>query len=235
MATLQKENFDRHNITTGQGRSNNCVPSIMAAFLNIDLTASEEVCQGYPARNSGRKYGGTRIQWANPAKQMQTSYGSPMTDMVDCSENTNYSLKKHGSVAAVARNLSEGAYMLIHKGHAFGLLVVDGKAYTVDYGGGNHARRVVWTCTRLDSVNAREILAKLRGESKPKQKESRTYSLRLDSKEMQAVIRTVNVRTKDGNWHSLKTAQDSREFVREHGADATISQQRWDAIHDLQF
>ena len=159
MATLSTRNFNRWAINKNSGSTNNCFPSIVATLTGMDTDVAEAKCQGFPAR-TGSKYGGTRIKWNNPAQQVTDSFGIAATDAVDCSSNTSYSLEKHGTLARTARNLDEGAYVIIHKGHAFGLLVVDNVAYTVDYGKGNAARRIVWTCTRLDSVDAREVLAK---------------------------------------------------------------------------
>lgn len=162
MATLSTRNFNRWTINSNRGSNNNCVPSIIATFLNIDTKDAEVKMEGYPAR-TGRKYGGTRIVWNNPASQIARSFGVPATDVVDCSTNTGYSLTKHGTTAQLAKTLTEGAYVIIHKGHAYGMLVVDGIAYTVDYGKNNAARRIVWTATRLDSVDAREVLARFQG------------------------------------------------------------------------
>ena len=162
MASISHRNFNRWTINKNNGSMNNCFPSIIATLTGIDTSAAEAKCQGFPAR-SGRKPGGTRIKWNNPAQQITTSFGIAATDVVDVSENTNYNMKKHGTLSSVARNLDEGAYVIIHRGHAFGLLVVDGVGYTVDYGRGNASRRIVWTCTRLDSVDARAVLATFTG------------------------------------------------------------------------
>lgn len=157
MATLSTRNFNRWAINKDNGSTNNCFPSIVATFTGIDTSTAEDKCIGFPAR-TGRKYGGTHIRWNNPAQQITDSFGIAATDAVDVSGNTGYNLVKHGTLAQTVRNLDEGAYVIIHKGHAFGVLVVDGVAYTVDYGKGNAARRIVWTCTRLDSVDARKVL-----------------------------------------------------------------------------
>ena len=162
MATLSTRNFNRWTINKNSGSTNNCFPSIIATLTGIDTSVSESKCQGFPAR-SGRKFGGTRIKWNNPAQQITTSFGIAATDMVDCSMNTSYTLEKHGTLTRVVRDLDDGAYVIIHKGHAFGVLVVDNIGYTVDYGKGNAARRIVWTCTRLDSVDARAVLASFTG------------------------------------------------------------------------
>lgn len=156
MATLSTRNFNRYSINTNRGNNNNCMPSILATFLQVDTTEAENKMEGYPAR-TGRKFGGTKIKWSNPAAQITRSFGVPATDVVDVSENTSYNLTKHGTLASVVKGLKDGAYVVIHRGHAFGVLIVDNVAYTVDYGDGNAARRVVWTCTRLDGVDAREI------------------------------------------------------------------------------
>lgn len=161
MATLSTRNFNRYSINNNRGSNNNCMPSIMATFLQVDTNEAERKMEGYPAR-TGRKYGGTKIKWNDPAGQITRSFGVPATDVVDVSTNTSYSLEKHGTLAKVVRDLNDGAYVVIHRGHAFGVLVVDNIAYTVDYGDGNAARRVVWTCTRLDNVDAREILTAFR-------------------------------------------------------------------------
>jgi len=162
MATLSTRNFNRWTINKNNGSSNNCFPSIIATFTGIDTSVAEAKCQGFPARR-GRKQGGTRIKWNNPAQQITTSFGIAATDMVDCSMNTSYTLEKHGTLARVVRDLDDGAYVIIHKGHAFGVLVVDNIGYTVDYGRGSSSRRIVWTCTRLDSVDARAVLASFTG------------------------------------------------------------------------
>lgn len=159
MATLSTRNFNRWAVNMNRGRTNNCMPSILATFLNIDTTEAENKMEGYPAR-TGRKFGGTRIKWSNPAAQITRSFGVPATDVVDCSSNTDYSLEKHGSLAKLVRNNKDGVYVVIHKGHAFGLIIYKGIGYTVDYGQGNAARRIVWTATRLDGVCPAETFAR---------------------------------------------------------------------------
>jgi hypothetical protein len=237
MNKLQKDNFSRFSLGIEKGRNSNCVPSIFAAFLGLDTTESEKACIGYPAR-TGRKFGGTKITWSNPAEQFRQSYGIDCTNTVDGTNLLRWNQRANGTLAQAVKNLEEGAYVCIHKGHAFGVLVVAGKAYTVDYGKGNGARRIVWTLTKLDNVDAAALLARLQGKSEAKAEkkvEKRTYTLSLDGGALEAALRTVNVRTEDGKWHSLKTAQDSREFCREFGNDSTIPAARWEAIFNLQF
>jgi hypothetical protein len=149
-------------------------------------------------------------------------------DSVDCSKNTRTSLKKHGTLAQVAKGLGEGAYVIIHKGHAFGLLVVDGKAFTVDYGKGNAARRIVWTCTQLTGLDARKLLNSFQNP------QDRLFGGFSKGAYMEALERRVVAYTSDTNAHILKTAQDSREFVRAHGMDPMIPDTLWDEIHALQ-
>ena len=228
MATLQKINFNRFTITDSKGSTNNCVPSIFAAFLNIGVTESEEVCIGFPAGRN-RKKGGTRITWQNPAKQFGQSYGIACSNTIDGDNLLRWNQRANGTLAQAVRKMDDGAYVCIHKGHAFGVLIVDGKAYTVDYGKGNGARRIVWTMTKLDNVDARAILAKLQGKAEEQKPEKRTYTLRLP------VDRKVLVKTQDGWWHTVKTAEDSVKFCREHGNDTTIPASVWDKIFDLQF
>lgn len=249
MATLQKENFSRWTVNGNGGSNNNCFPSIIATFLGIDTKQAERDCIGYPAR-TGRKYGGTRITWNNPAQQIRDSFGVPATDVLDMSKNSGYNVEKHGTTTGVAKNLTEGVYVIIHRGHAYGLIVTGGKAYTVDYGNGNAARRVVWTCTRLDGINAAETLAKFRA---PKQrtggfsKESdmeKFLNLRANAilkqlaepkPEPKPEPKGVRVYTRDSKLHTLYTAEDSREFVRAHGEDTSVLPAQWDKIHELQF
>lgn len=249
MATLQKENFSRWTINNVSGNSNNCFPSICATFLELDTKQAQNDCIGYPAR-TGRKYGGTRIEWKNPAQQIADSFGVNATDVLDMSKNSRYNVEKHGTTSQVAKNLTEGVYVIIHRGHAYGLIVTGGKAYTVDYGNGNAARRVVWTCTRLDGVNAAEMLAKFRA-PKPKtggfMKESdmdRILNQRANAilkqlaepkPEPKPEPRAVRVYTSDGQVHTIRTADDSRAFVRAYGMDTAVLTAQWNKIHDLQF
>lgn len=228
MATLQKINFNRFDITNSKGSTNNCVPSIFAAFIGIDVETSEEKCIGFPAGRN-RKKGGTRITWQNPAEQFRQSYGIACTNTVDGTNLLKWNQRANGTLAQAVKNMTDGAYVCIHKGHAFGVLIVDGKGYTVDYGKGNGARRIVWTMTKLDNVDARAILAKLQGKTEEPKPEKRTYTLRLP------VEKNVLVRTANGRLHNLKTAADSVAFVREHGLDETITAGTWDLIHALQF
>ena len=225
MAKLQKINFNRFDITNSKGSTNNCVPSIFAAFIGIDVEASEDKCIGFPAGRN-RKKGGTRITWQNPAEQFRQSYGIACSNTVDGTNLLKWNQRANGTLAQAVKNMTDGAYVCIHKGHAFGVLIVDGKAYTVDYGKGNGARRIVWTMTKLDNIDARAILAKLQGKADEPKPEKRTYTLRPTKKE-------VLVRTEDGKLHLLRTAADSVKFVREYGADKTVDV--WDLIHDLQF
>lgn len=228
MATLQKINFNRYDITNEKGSNNNCVPSIFAAFLNIGVTESEEVCIGFPAGRN-RKKGGTRITWQDPAEQFRQSYGIFCSNIIDGTNLLNWNHRANGTLSQAVKKMTDGAYVCIHKGHAFGVLIVDGKAYTVDYGKGNGARRIVWTMTKLDSVDARAILAKLQGKADEPKPEKRTYTLRIP------VQTEVPVKTQDGCWHRVKTAEDSVKFCREHGNDETIPTSVWDKVHALQF
>ena len=228
MAKLQKINFNRFTLTGDNGSTNNCVPSIFAAFIGIDVKTSEEKCIGFPAGRKG-KQGGTRITWQNPAEQFRQSYGIACSNTVDGTNLLQWNQRANGTLAQAVKNMTDGAYVCIHKGHAFGVLIVDGKAYTVDYGRGNGARRIVWTMTKLDNVDARAILAKLQGKANEPKPEKRTYTLRIP------VDTKVLVKTQDGWWHTVKTAEDSVKFVREHGLDTTIPASVWDKIHALQF
>lgn len=246
MATLQKENFSRWTINNSGGSTNNCFPSIIATFLRMDTKTAESKCIGFPAR-TGRKYGGTHIRWSNPAQQVSDSFGIAATDAVKVSGNTGYTLKKHGTTSQVAKSLKKGVYVIIHKGHAYGLIVTNGKAYTVDYGKGNAARRIVWTCTRLDGVDADSLLAEFRGQwntkessmdsniDQPLQKRAERIAQQLEKKSTPPTPRAVRVYTKDGALHVIITAQESREFVRAHGMDRGILAGQWDKIHALQF
>ncbi len=257
MATLQKENFSRWTINNISGSSNNCFPSICATFLELDTKEAQNDCIGYPAR-TGRKYGGTRIVWKNPAQQITDSFGVQATDVLDMSKNSSYNVEKHGTTSQVAKNLTEGVYVIIHRGHAYGLIVTGGKAYTVDYGKGNAARRVVWTCARLDGVNAAEMLAKFRA-PKPQQMGGFMKGTFLQESDMDRMLnfraeailkelsqqkakpepkpepKAVRVYTGDGQVHTIRTADDSRAFVRAYGMDTAVLAAQWDKIHDLQF
>lgn len=228
MATLQKTNFNRYSLTVDNGTTNNCVPSIFAAFIGMSVKQAERDCIGFPAGRRGKE-GGTRITWSNPAEQFRQSFGIPCTNTIDGDNLLRWNQRANGTLAQAVKKMDDGAYVCIHRGHAFGVLIVDNKAYCVDYGKGNGARRIVWTMTKLDDVDARAILAKLQGKSEEQKPEKRTYTLRLP------VDRSVLVRTANGRIHNLKTAADSLAFIREHGNDETITTGTWDKIHALQF
>ncbi|MCP4479069.1 MAG: hypothetical protein GY818_13370 [Planctomycetaceae bacterium] len=242
MATLQKENFSRWTVNNNGGSRNNCFPSIVATFLGMDTAEAESKCIGFPARRNG---GGTKIEWSNPAQQITDSFGVGAKDMLDMSENNRYNVKRYGTTSQVAKRLDNGVYVIIHSGHAYGLIVSKGKAYTVDYGNGNAARRVVWTCTRLDGVNPDSLLEQFRNGNK----KSRTRTFSAEDLEMLKALdlrakkiadslskkKEVRVCTTGGKLHNLSTAEDSREFVRKYGDDKAVLPVQWDRIHDLQF
>lgn len=242
MATLQKENFSRWTINNNGGSENNCFPAIVATFIKMDTEEAESKCIGFPAR---RNRGGTKIEWSNPAQQIADSFGVKATDVLDMSKNNRYNVKRYGTTSQVAKGLSKGVYVIIHRGHAYGLIVTNGKAYTVDYGKGNAARRIVWTCTRLEGVSPDILLQAFRNGDK----KSRTRKFSAEDLEMLKALdlrakkiadslskkKEVRVCTTGGKLHELRTAEDSREFVRKHGDDKAVLPRQWDRIHDLQF
>lgn len=199
-----------------------CVPTIIAAFHGIH---GNEVALSLTTFNKRR--GGTRIYWTSPAQTVNKALG--FTGASDVLIHPD----KKGTTAQVAKTLSDGCYMVIHRGHAYGLIVTGRKAYTVDYkSSGNAARRQVWTVTKMEGVCPVEMLEKAEKGLAARTQGNGGFSGLGYTKPAEV---GVTVYTEDMVKHYIDTAEKSRAFVRKHGLDTSVMSTQWDRIHALQF
>lgn len=229
MATLQKTSFARKDVSNNYGASYTgaCFPTIVAAFTGF---SGNEVANNM--KEFDKRRGGTRVSWSSPASTINKALGyNAASDVL-----TGYD--KKGTTTQVAKSLESGVYVIIHRGHAYGLIVAGRKAYAVDYDDtGNCARRQVWTVTKMEGVCPFDMLERAQAgkAANEAKKEESKREFTVGPEWISELTRTVNVMTEDGYWHSLKTAEHSREFVRAHGNDKGVSTHQWNLIHALQF